>query len=221
MEILKKLKIDTRNNELYQEALTHSSYANEKKVNSYERLEFLGDAVLQLVITEYLYKTNTSDEGELTKKRAKLVCENALYIYGIRLGISDYILLGRGEAESGGGKSKAIIADITEAFLGAVFLDQGYVSVKNFIYKNIIPIIEQKQEDFMDDYKTEFQEFVQTKKKSVEYFLLSESGPAHNKKYKVAVKIDDITYGVGVGSSKKTAEQNAAKAALKKSNIKA
>ncbi len=217
MELLKKLQIKTTNFALYEQALTHTSYANEYDVASYERLEFLGDAVLQLVITEYLFQTSDEDEGVLTKKRASLVCEQALYIYGDKIGISDYIKLGRGEREAGSATNKAIIADITEAFLGALFLDKGYYGVQNFVWENIIPLIEQEAEKFLVDYKTRFQELVQTEKKSLAYVLLSETGPAHDKQYEIAVQVDGITYGVGKGSSKKEAEQNAAKAALEKS----
>ncbi len=217
MSLLKKLKIKTKNQALYEEALTHTSYANEHNVPSYERLEFLGDAVLQLVITEYLFKKEKTDEGILTKLRAQFVCENALYIYGKKIGIDKYIKLGRGESEMGSMASKAIIADITEAFLGALFLDKGYDATKKFICQTIVPIIETEGEQFLVDYKTKLQEAMQTEKRSLEYVLLSEKGPAHHRQYEIAVCIGGIQYGVGTGSSKKEAEQNAAQAALEKS----
>ena len=217
MKLLKVLNIKTNNLSIYEEALTHTSYANENNVESYERLEFLGDAVLQLIISEYLFLLDKEPEGILTKKRAKLVCENALYIYGQELEINNYIKLGRGEIEAGGSERKAIIADITEAFFGALFIDKGYDATKKLIYQNIIPIIERENHDFMVDYKTKFQELVQTEKKSLNYVLLKETGPAHDRKYTMAVKIDGVIYGIGEGGSKKEAEQNAAKEALKKS----
>ncbi len=217
MEFLKKIQIETNNYKLYEEALTHTSYANEHDVASYERLEFLGDAVLQLVISEYLFQNEKDDEGELTKKRARLVCENALYIYGKRIGIENYIKLGRGESEAGSQTSKTIIADITEAFLGALFLDKGYENTKKFVFKKIIPIVIAEGEKFLIDYKTKFQELVQTEKRSLAYVVLKEKGPAHDRHYEIAVRVNGITYGIGKGSSKKEAEQNAAREALKKS----
>ena len=199
------------------EALTHTSYSNENDgFESYERLEFLGDAVLELIISDYLYKERHLEEGVMTKMRASYVCENALYEYSIRLGMNEYILLGRGETESGGKFRKAIVADVFEAFLGALYLDKGLQTVKDFIYKNIIPLIEKKEIDFFSDYKSVLQELVQTDKRSLEYVVVNEEGPSHNKTFTVNVKIDNILYGTGVAHSKKEAEQEAAKDALKK-----
>ncbi len=218
MELLKKLRIKTKQKDLYIEALTHSSYAHENEVNSYERLEFLGDAVLQLIITEYLYQKFPDDEGVLTKKRAMYVCEQALYNYGQQIGLNKYLKLGKGEISNPDNIRPAIIADAVEALLGAIFLDKGYGYTKKFVYQNIISIIEKDQTEFCKDYKTTFQELVQTEKKSLEYFVLEEKGPAHDRYYKIAVKIDGIVYGIGEGGSKKVAEQEAAKKALEKSN---
>ncbi len=217
MKLLKKFNIQTDNEELYIQALTHTSYSNEVGDPSYERLEFLGDAVLELIITEYLYKKDEADEGVLTKKRAMYVCENALHIYGTKLELNDYIRLGRGEIEAGGKERKVIVADVMEAFLGAIFLDKGFSFVKKFVYNNIIPIIENDDSIFIEDFKSKLQELVQTDKRSLTYVLVAEKGPSHDKEYTVAVKIDDIIYGKGRAGSKKEAEQQAAKDALEKS----
>ena len=219
MEILKKLNIKYENISLYEQALTHTSYANEHGLDSYERLEFLGDAVLELIISEYLYKTTNNAEGIMTKMRSHYVCENALYEYSVKLGINDYIRLGRGQEEQDGKHSKAIVADVFESFLAAMYLDSGIKEVKKFIYKYIIPIIESNSLDFFHDYKSKLQEYVQTDKKSLEYIVIKEEGPSHDKTFEVEVRIDGIVYGKGSAKSKKEAEQMAAKDALSKTNI--
>jgi len=216
MELLKKLNIPYKNEKLYERALTHTSYANENKVESYERLEYLGDAVLELVISEYLYKNTEYGEGKMTKVRSNYVCENANYEYSTRLGLNNYLKLGHGESERGGKYRKAIVADIFESFIGAMYLDLGFEEVKRFIYKNVIPLIEDKSVDFFDDYKSVLQELVQTDKKSLEYIIIDEQGPAHDKTFTIEVKIDNIVYGTGTAHSKKEAEQIAAHDALKK-----
>jgi len=216
MELLKKLNIPYKNEKLYLRALTHTSYANENNVDSYERLEYLGDAVLELVISEYLYKNTEHEEGKMTKLRSNYVCENANFEYSSRLGLNEYLRLGHGESERGGKYRKAIVADIFESFMGAMYLDLGFDEVKKFIYKHIIPLIEDKSIDFFDDYKSVLQELVQTDKKSLEYVVIDETGPAHDKTFTVEVKIDNIVYGKGVAHSKKEAEQIAAHDALKK-----
>ena len=219
MKLLEKLNIVPNNEKLYIRALTHTSYANEENVESYERLEYLGDAVLELIISEYLYKNTSKEEGEMTKLRSHYVCENALYEYSIRLGLNEDLLLGHGEEESGGRLRKTIVADIFEAFLGALYLDKGLEEARNFIYKNVIPLIENKAIDFFSDYKSILQELVQTDKRSLDYTIVNEEGPSHNKTFTVNVKVDGILYGVGVAHSKKEAEQEAAKDALKKAQI--
>lgn len=216
MDLLNKLGIETKEEKLYNRAFTHTSYANEHDKESYERLEYLGDAVLELIMSEYLYKNTEYKEGMMTKLRSHYVCENALYEYSKRIGLNEYLRLGHGEYESGGQDRKAIVADIFESFIGALFLDKGLEEVKKFIYKNVIPIIERKEIDFFSDYKSILQELVQTDKRSLEYVLVSESGPAHNKEFTIEVRIDDMIYGVGTAHSKKEAEQLAAKDALKK-----
>lgn len=217
MEILKELNIKTDNVELYRESLTHTSYANENGVSSYERLEYLGDAVLQLIMSEYLYKNENYEEGLMTKIRAHYVCESALYEYSLRLRLNEYVLLGKGEQDHGGKFRKTIVADIFEAFIGAIFLDKGLPFVKEFIYKHIITLIENKNVEFFTDYKSILQELVQTDKRSLEYVITDASGPAHNKVFTVMVKIDNIIYGKGIAHSKKEAEQEAARDALNKS----
>lgn len=219
MDIVEYLNVNLKD-KLYQTAFTHTSYANEHNVESYERLEYLGDAVLELIMSEYLYLKNTDGEGKMTKLRAHYVCENALYEYSLHLGLNRHILLGKGESENGGNLRKAIVADIFESFIGALFLDKGIDVVKDFIYKYVIPIIENNEIDFFDDYKSVLQELVQTDKRSLEYVVINEEGPAHNKVFTVEVKIDDVIYGRGIAHSKKEAEQNAAKDALKKCQYK-
>ncbi len=215
-ELYDKFNIIPNHEKLYIEAFTHTSYANEHQTKSYERLEYLGDAVLELVMSEYLFKNTEEEEGKMTKLRAHYVCESALYEYSLRLGLNKYLLLGHGEEATGGRMRKAIVADIFESFTGAMFLDQGLDFVKNFIYSNIIPLIERKEVDFFSDYKSVLQELVQTERRSLEYVVVDEEGPAHNKMFTVEVKIDDIIYGKGTAHSKKKAEQEAAKDALKK-----
>jgi ribonuclease-3 len=214
-ELFERLKIKPKNIELYKTAFSHSSYVNEHKVkNDYERLEFVGDAVLDLVIADYLYNNYKETEGEMTKLRASYVCENANYAYSEGLGLENYILVGNGEKESG--LKKAIVADIFEALMGAIYIDLGYATARNTILRIIVPYIENPNITFFSDYKSSLQEMVQTSQKSLEYNLIDESGPAHDKRFTVEVKIDNIVYGVGTGTTKKEAEQEAAKKALDK-----
>lgn len=214
-ELFNKLGITPKNINLYKTAFSHSSYVNEHKVkNDYERLEFVGDAVLDLVVADYLYNNYKETEGEMTKVRASYVCENANYCYSEGLGLENYILVGNGEKESG--LKKAIVADIFEALMGAIYIDLGYATVRNTILRIIVPYIEDPNVNFFSDYKSSLQEMVQTQQQSLEYNLVNEEGPAHDKRFTVEVKIDDIVYGVGYGTSKKEAEQEAAKAALEK-----
>jgi len=217
MELLNKLNIKTNNIDFYLKAFTHTSYANENGVESYERLEYLGDAVLELIMSEYLYKTTSLNEGVMTKLRSQYVCEDALYEYSIKLGLNEELLLGHGEIESGGKYRKAIVADIFEAFIGAMFLDKGLDFVRIFINNHVIELIENNSLNLNRDYKSELQELIQTDKRSLIYVVVDEDGPAHNKTFTVEVRIDDIVYGRGTAHSKKEAEQVAAKNALEKS----
>ncbi len=216
-DLFKTLKITPQNLEYYRLAFSHSSYVNEKHLkDSYERLEFLGDAVLDLVMSDYLYNHFHIQEGDMTKIRANYVCENACFTYASNLNFSNYIKVGHGEELGGGRFKKVILADIFEAFMGAIYLDLGYDTVRKVILNIITPYIEEKNTIFFQDYKSSLQELVQTDRRSVHYELIEESGPSHQKTFKMVVKIDNIIYGTGIGSSKKEAEQEAAKNALEK-----
>lgn len=216
-ELFNKLKIKPKNMKLYITAFSHSSYANEHKAKSdYERLEFLGDAVVDLVIADYLYSSKKETEGEMTKVRASYVCENALFEYSTSLGLNNFIKVGHGEEKEGGKFKKAIVADIFEALIGAIYIDLGYATARKTVLSIIVPYIENPEITFFSDYKSALQEYVQTEQKSLHYELVKEEGPAHNKIFTVQVKIDDIIYGTGISGSKKEAEQEAAKVALTK-----
>lgn len=216
MEILEKLNVKTNNMYLYETAFTHSSYCNEvKNVDNYERLEFLGDKVLDFIVSEYLYLNRHLFEGEMTKIRAAHVCEDALCEHSLSCKFDEYLRLGHGEELSGGRRKKAILADVFEAFIGALYIDQGMDKTKEFVNKTVIESIN-KNECLFNDYKSMLQELVQTSKKSLEYVLVSEKGPAHDKEFEVNVIVENIVYGYGVGKTKKEAEQMAAKDALTK-----
>lgn len=216
-ELFKKLNINPKNINLYNTAFSHSSYANEHRAKAdYERLEFLGDAVVDLILADYLYNNKHEKEGEMTKVRASYVCENALFEYSNSLGLNQYIRVGHGEEKEGGKYKKAIVADIFEAFIGAIYVDLGYATARKVALNIIVPYIEDPNITFFSDYKSSLQEYVQTVQKSLTYNLIKEEGPAHDKVFTVEVIIDDIVYGTGVGTSKKEAEQEAAKNALQK-----
>ena len=220
-ELFNKLNIKPAELKYYDTAFQHSSYVNEHKLKSdYERLEFLGDAVLELVMSDYLYNNLDFKEGDMTKIRASYVCENALYEYSKDLNLSDYIKVGHGEENDGGRFKKVILADIFEALMGAIYLDLGYDTVKKVILNIIVPYVENPKVTFFSDYKSALQEFVQTEQRSLVYDLVNEEGPAHNKSFTVVVKVDDIEYGKGTAGSKKEAEQEAAKDAIEKLAIK-
>ena len=167
---------------------------------------------MQVIISEYLYKTTDLPEGVMSKTRASYVCEKACAEYAEKVGYIPYIKLGHGQMNN---LNDTIVADVFEAILGCIYLDQGFEVAKKYIHEVIIPYIEEGYQ-FFDDYKTALQEMVQTDKKSVEYRLVKEDGPAHDKTFEVDVVIDDIVYGHGVGKSKKEAEQNAAYDAFSK-----
>jgi len=193
---------------------------NIKAKQDYERLEFLGDAVLDLVVADYLYTHYDENEGEMTKVRASYVCENANYRYSTDLNLPQYIMVGHGEQKEGGKFKKAIVADIFEALMGAIYLDLGYATVRQVILNIVVPYIKNKNITFFSDYKSSLQEYVQTEQKSLDYKLISEEGPAHDRTFTIEVIIDNIVYGRGVGQSKKDAEQEAAKEALEKLALK-
>lgn len=211
MKVFKKLNISPTNMNLYTAAVTHSSYTNENpSYPDYERLEFLGDAILEVIISEYLYKERHLEEGTMTRMRSSFVCEEACATYARELGLEDDIKVGSGEEIN-----DTILADVFEAFTAAIYLDQGFDLTKEFILDIIVPYINNGV-DFLHDYKSKLQELVQTEKKSVIYEVIKEEGPAHNKKFTSIVKVDGIKMGIGVGSSKKESEQEAAKDALSK-----
>lgn len=216
-ELFNKLNIKPVELKYYNTAFQHSSYVNENHLKSdYERLEFLGDAVLELVMSDYLYNNLNVKEGDMTKLRASYVCENALYEYATDLGLSKYIKVGHGEEIDGGRFKKVIMADIFEALMGAIYLDLGFDTVKRVIQSITVPYVENPKIVFFNDYKSALQEFVQTEQRSLVYNIIDESGPAHNKSFTTEVRIDGILYGTGTAGSKKEAEQEAAKDALNK-----
>jgi len=204
----------------YQTAFTHPSYANEHKkakVEDNQRLEFLGDSVLDLVIAEYLYDQNKKlNEGKMTKLRAKYVCESALSAYAIHFEFDQYIKLGQGELKNKGNQKPAILSDCFEAFIGALYLDLGYQKAKDYILNNIVTMIENGMFSSNNDFKSSLQELVQSDKRSIEYEVTSIEGPAHKREFTSIVKMDEIILGTGIGKTKKESEQNAAKAALEK-----
>lgn len=212
MTSLEKYISRFKNRALLDEALTHSSYANEHNTKNNERLEFLGDAVLELCMSDYLFKSFHISEGDMTKKRAQCVCEDALVIYANKIGLSKYIKLGNGEELSGGRERHAIIADAFEAFLGAIYLDQGFDAAKEFFELAVLPNIELINS--IIDYKSTLQEHAQADKRSIVYYIEREDGPSHNKVFYAVCEMDGIILGRGSGKSKKEAEQNAAKEAL-------
>ncbi len=225
---LEKLKVfeDTvdykfHDRKILRHALTHSSYANEKRMNKLdnnERLEFLGDAVLELVTSEYLYNKNPKmPEGDLTKLRARLVCEQTLAACARDINVGDFILLGKGEATTGGSERFSILSDAMEAVIGAIYLDGGFTNAKEFICKYILSDVENKKLFF--DSKTILQEIVQSEfKEQLSYELIKEEGPDHSKQFTVVALVKDTQLGIGVGRTKKAAEQEAAYQSIIKMN---
>ena len=214
MKVFKTLNINPTNINLYYEAFTHTSYSNENpSFPNYERLEFLGDAILEFIISEYLYKERQLPEGVMTRMRQGYVCEEALATYAKDLNFESDIKLGGSELEAG--PNDTIMADVFEAFIAACYLDKGFDFTKDLVLKIVLKYIDNKI-DFLHDYKSTLQELVQTDKKSVTYEIISESGPAHDKTFVCQVMVDGIVLGKGTGNSKKHAEQEAAKEALKK-----
>lgn len=202
---------------LLKQAITHSSFINEQKINKtedYERLEFLGDAVLELVSSEFLFHEHRSlPEGELTKLRASMVCEPALAFCARDLELGRFMRLGKGEEQTGGRDRESITSDAMEAVIGAIYLDGGMEPARNFINRFILSDLENKR--LFYDSKSNLQELIQgTLKKEFHYELLEESGPEHNKTFVVEVIMEDKSLGRGLGRTKKAAEQQAAYEAL-------
>lgn len=207
------------NPDLLKQALTHSSFANEQRINKsrdYERLEFLGDAVLELVSSEFIFKEHaTMPEGKMTKLRASMVCEPALAYCAKEIDLGSYILLGKGEEATGGRNRDSITSDVMEAIIGAIYLDGGFECAKAHIHKFVLSDLENKIL-FLDS-KTILQEEVQKKNcGSLRYELVKETGPDHDKQFTVEALLGDTLIGQGVGHTKKAAEQQAAYQALLK-----
>ena len=218
-ELEKKIGYTFREPALLKQALMHSSYTNEKHLPKYqcnERLEFLGDAVLELVSSEYLYLNSPhTPEGELTKTRASMVCEPSLALCARDIGLGDYLLLGKGEEATGGRYRDSVTSDAMEALIGAVYLDGGFTSAKEFIHRFVLTDLEDKK--LFYDSKTILQEMVQGMKAgTISYRLTGEEGPDHDKSFYVEVLIGDRAYGDGKGRTKKAAEQQAAYRAILK-----
>ncbi|MBU5482751.1 ribonuclease III [Clostridium sp. MSJ-11] len=218
-EIEYKLGVIFKDENLLFTAITHSSYANQKKnIEFNERLEFLGDSVLQLVITEYLYLNYLDkSEGELSRKRALIVCENSLFDIAQKWQLGKYINMSKGEELTGGRERVSILADCVEAIIAAIYLDRGIDFAKPFILSNFRAIIDRAMSDeIVLDYKTKLQEKLQENGEiNINYNLVKYEGPPHRRKFYTEVMIEDKILGAGTGYSKKESEQNAAKEAVK------
>lgn len=203
------------NQALLTEALCHSSYANEKRtLHCNERLEFLGDSVLSIVVSNHLFRNTSLPEGELTKIRASLVCEKSLFEWAKTIGLGEFLLLGHGEDASGGRERPSILSDAFEAVIAAMFLDGGMEAVTPYILRFLPEQFDRPSEAF-HDYKTVLQEVIQQNpEEHVEYVLVGEEGPDHNKEFRMEVRLNSNVIGRGAGRSKKIAEQMAAKEAL-------
>ncbi|HJD46707.1 MAG TPA: ribonuclease III [Candidatus Mediterraneibacter norfolkensis] len=218
-ELEKKIGYDFHDFSLLKTAMMHSSYTNERHLEKYrcnERLEFLGDAVLELVSSEFLFRESPKvSEGELTKTRASMVCEPSLAMCARDIGLGDYLLLGKGEEATGGRKRDSITSDAMEALIGAIYLDGGFTSAKEFIHRFVLTDLEDKK--LFYDSKTILQEMVQAdRNREILYRLVGEKGPDHNKSFSVEVLIGGEVCGAGQGRTKKAAEQQAAYEAILK-----
>lgn len=216
-----KLDLKFNNAKLLKQAFTHSSYVNEKRIQhlaNNERLEFLGDAVVELIISKHLFdKHKHYSEGQLSKLRAAIVCEPSLMKLAKHLQLGDYIMLGKGEEATGGRMRPALLADLFEAFVGALYLDQGLAVVSSFFAKEIFPVLPEDVELTMDDYKSSLQQVVQQQGLGqLSYEVVEELGPSHNRQFVIEVLLNAVVMGQGEGRSKKEAEQQAAAVALEK-----
>lgn len=220
-QLEKELTVTFKDHALLKQAFTHSSYVNEHRNEIFsdnERLEFLGDAVLELGVSQYLYREQEGmPEGEMTKLRASIVCEASLFHFARELNFGHYILLGRGEEQTGGRARSALLADVFEAFLGALYLDQGFEVALKFLEDYVFPKITTGAFSHAMDYKSQLQELVQQEKgQTIDYNILEEKGPSHHKEFVAQVFVHNEVCGKGIGWTKKEAEQRAAKAALDK-----
>ena len=219
-QLQSELNISFDNKNLLYQAFTHSSYVNEhrrKLFTDNERLEFLGDAVLELSVSKFLFeKYPQMSEGELTKLRASIVCEPSLVIFANELKFGQYVLLGKGEELTGGRERPALLADVFESFVGALYLDQGLETVVTFLEKIVFPKVEIGAFSHVMDFKSQLQEMVQQSNNGVlHYEIVDEKGPAHNRTFVSRVLLNEQELGVGRGKSKKEAEQQAAQSAMK------
>ncbi|KOR75287.1 Ribonuclease III [Candidatus Phytoplasma pruni] len=214
-QLFKRLNIKPKNISLFINALTHSSYANENnaKHNNNERLEFLGDSVINFFMASYLYKNNKDDEGVMTKKRAQAVCVDSLLIYAEEIQLKKYIYLGKGEKKRSV-HNYSIVTDAFEALFGAIYLDLGLKQAQKTFYQVVLPCLNKIIN--IIDFKTQLQELVQTKKQNITYKIISEKGLAHEKEFVSEVYLGKEWLGKGNGKTKKAAEQQAAKKALAK-----
>ncbi|MEN4016867.1 MAG: ribonuclease III [Methanobacterium sp.] len=214
MQLLKKYSIEPVNPHLYEIAFLHESYANENGLSEcYERLEFLGDAIIDLVVSEFLYNSDSNlTEGQLTSIRANYVCKKALYTYSTELGLDKYIKYGAG-VELTRRETDSVISDAFESFIGALYLDQGLDTVQEFLSKTVIPHIK-NGDIFFYDYKSELKQFCDGDGLELSYELIKEEGEPHEKTFTMAVIIEGENCGVGSGKSKKEAEQSAARIGL-------
>lgn len=215
----KKLGYSFTDKILLKTALTHTSYANEHRCDSYERLEFLGDSVLSIIVSEYLFdKLKNNNEGELSRIRAAVVCEPSLAALSRKIGLDEYLLLGNGDEKIGSRKRDSILSDIFEAVLAAVYLDSNLDTARKYLIEIIKDTINNAMAHCSDkDYKTTLQETVQKKhhgRASIEYKIVRETGPEHMKTFYVELFINEKKVSQGIGKSKKEAEQEAAKKAL-------
>ncbi|MDD5795614.1 MAG: ribonuclease III [Oscillospiraceae bacterium] len=218
-DLQKSINYQFEDKNLLQEALTHSSYANEQKsknIKCNERLEFLGDSVLSIVVSEYIYrKCPDFPEGDLTKLRASLVCEESLYKFAKMINLGSYLILSKGEQHNKGAQRPSILSDAFEAVIAAIYLDGGKKPAEDFILSFVIPEIKNYKKHPAKDYKTTLQEIIQKNPgEMLEYVLVGESGPDHNKHFVVEVHLNSNVIGKGGGKSKKQAEQQAAREAL-------
>ena len=220
MNLLKKFNIITKNEHLYDIAFTHGSYGTKHDLDyTYERLEFLGDSVLNMIVSEYLFKQYPDyGEGKLTKLRANYVCQTALIYYSHELGLDKHIKISGDDNIITENEVLSITADVFESFLGAIFLDQGIEFAKNYIANIIFPYIDAKKVFFFD-YKSVIKEYGDAKEVDIEYEILDEYGVPHNKTFIISVLIDGQEMGVGKGKNKKEAEQAASKQAMEKLEI--
>ncbi len=216
-ELEKLFNLSFNNKNLLTRAMTHSSYAYENNTLSNERLEFIGDAVLDLAVGKFLYDHIPESEGILTKKRAQEVCEDALVEYAKSFNLGKYLLLGKGEEISLGRQKPGILADAFEAFLGAIYIDKGIEEAYKVLNAIVFPHVKDDLDKEDADYKSKLQELVQSDKRTLRYDIISEKGPAHDREFISRVYLDDtIIMGEGKGKTKKEAEQKAAFSALKK-----